>query len=116
MRICQPGIKLLERRLVLSGLIGTGNRNCRRRRSGTKRDHIDAGRGPSIIGSSGFSVGTWVRTSATTNQVLIQQRSMREVNGQYPLRLTSSGRARFWTFGAFAFGAAVVSTQTVCLD
>ncbi len=75
-------------------------------------DHVDAGLGPSIVGTGGFTVAAWVRTSSIYNQVIIQQRSATEFNGEYQLHV-ASGRVRFWTVGGLAYGPIVVSSQFI---
>ncbi len=75
-------------------------------------DHLNAGTGPAIVGRGGFTVAAWVRTTARTDQVIVQQRSPAAYNGQYQLHLTSSGKARFWTFGG-AYGPIVQSSAAI---
>ena len=77
--------------------------------------HIEtaAGTGPAIVGTGGFTVAAWIRTTVNANQVIIQQRSAQQYNGEYMLQVMSTGKLRFWTFGGFAYGAIVISEDVI---
>ncbi len=75
-------------------------------------DHINVGLGPAIVGTGGFTVSAWVRSSANSNQVIVQQRSSAGYNGQYQLHLTAAGKVRFWTFGG-TYGPIAESSATI---
>ncbi|WP_442510845.1 Ig-like domain-containing protein [Novipirellula sp. SH528] len=75
-------------------------------------DYVDLGTSPAIIGTGGFTVAAWVRTTASKDQVIVQQRG-RDYNGQYVFRLTESGNVRFWTFGGSLYGPVVQTTEKV---
>lgn len=76
-------------------------------------DHIDAGLGAAVVGKGGFAVAAWVRSSASRDQVVIQQRSAKDYNGQYMLHLTPSGQVRFWTFGGTIYGPIAVTPKPI---
>ena len=76
-------------------------------------DSVDVGLGPAIIGTGGFSVSTWVKTTSATSQVLVQQRSPQGYNGEYILQALPTGHVYFWTFGGFLLGPTVTSTQPI---
>jgi hypothetical protein len=56
---------------------------------------------PSLAGTTDFTISAWVRTTATTEGVIIQQRS-NSANGyigQYRLSVNADGTLRFWVYG-----------------
>jgi hypothetical protein len=57
-------------------------------------DYINFGTGASLDGSVNFTVAAWVRTSASLDQTVIQQRDAR-YDGEYWLRVRSDGKVNF---------------------
>jgi hypothetical protein len=51
--------------------------------------------GAALNGSGDFTVGAWIKTTATAAGVIIQQRGSSN-NGQYQLATTTSGTVNFW--------------------
>jgi regulation of enolase protein 1 (concanavalin A-like superfamily) len=60
---------------------------------------VTFGTGPSLSGTTDFTVSAWIKTTATTSGVIIQQRDLAGFNGEYQLQMTSSGYVNFWVFG-----------------
>lgn len=50
--------------------------------------------GASLNGTGNFTVGAWIKTTASAAGVIIQQRG--SSNGQYQLSMTATGRINFW--------------------
>ena len=62
-------------------------------------DKVLAGTKASIAGLEGFTVTAWFRTTATKEQVLIQQRDQDGFNGEFVLRMEPDGTLTFVVFG-----------------
>jgi hypothetical protein len=77
-----------------------------------RNDYVDVGTGAAVLGKGGFTLSAWVRTTATGEQVILQQRSSASYNGAYMLKL-KYGRPYLWTFGDSQSGARVQATRKV---
>ncbi|MGA0846471.1 MAG: LamG-like jellyroll fold domain-containing protein, partial [Luteolibacter sp.] len=64
-------------------------------------DSVTFGSGPALGGTSDFTLSAWVKTTATTDQVVIQQRNG-GFNGQYQLRVRETGAVSFYVYGNLA--------------
>ena len=77
---------------------------------------IGLGTGPSLNGTTDFSVSAWVKTTATSQGIFVQQRdaSPGGYNGQYKVFMNADGTAHFWVYnGGFQFD---FSSATVIND
>jgi len=74
-------------------------------------DHVETE--AALTGTGPFAVGAWVKTTATRDQVIIQQRSSSVYDGEYQLRLQPDGTVQWWTYGDSQFGFQVTSSGTV---
>ena len=61
--------------------------------------YIDCGTGPSLSGTTDFSVEAWINTTAATDGTIIQQRSPSGFNGEYVFGYNASGTVRFSVYG-----------------
>ena len=61
--------------------------------------YIDFGTGPSLSGTTDFSLEAWINTTTTANGVIIQQRSTLGYNGEYQFIVNSSGTLGFFLYG-----------------
>jgi hypothetical protein len=66
-------------------------------------DAVTFGTGPSLSGQSDLTLTAWINTSASTEQVILQQRDTAEYNGQYVLQVLSTGRVQFYIYGNGAY-------------
>ena len=67
-----------------------------------------------LEGVGSFSVSAWVKTTATSASVILQQRDSGSTNGQYVFGLNAAGSARFWIYNnGYQFD---FSTTTVVND
>ena len=57
-------------------------------------DYVDFGTGAALEGEIDFTVMAWVKTAATAEQTVVQQRDTR-YNGEYWMRLKSDGKVNF---------------------
>lgn len=74
---------------------------------------VTCGTGPSVSGTNNFSVSAWIKTTATTEGVIIQQRDANGYNGEYILSLTPSGKVSFMVYGNNAYQFNFTTTKTV---
>ncbi|MBX7103178.1 MAG: M60 family metallopeptidase [Gemmataceae bacterium] len=74
---------------------------------------ITFGTGPSLSGTTDFSVSAWIKTSASTSGVIIQQRDTNGFNGQYRLQVNANGSLQFMIYGNSAYQFDFNSTTTV---
>lgn len=83
-------------------------------RFGTSGSRITFGTGPSLSGTTDFTVAAWIRKSTTGEGVVLQQRNGGFV-GQYQLKVDPSGRPAFLVYGSggyqFDFSAPIVVTD-----
>ncbi len=61
--------------------------------------YIDLGTGPSLSGTTDFTLEAWINTTATANGIIIQQRSATGFNGEYQFQVTASGNLSFMVYG-----------------
>ena len=80
-------------------------------------NRVEVSSAASITGTGPFSACAWVKVpSAVEPQLVLQQRSDAEVNGEYILRITPTGQVYWSTFGDMAFGFNIYSVKTVDND
>jgi len=73
---------------------------------------ISAGTAASLSGSNDFTVVAWVKTTATTGGVVIQQRDT-GYNGEYQLMVNASGGVSFFAYGNSAYSFNFTANRTV---
>lgn len=81
---------------------------------GTSSQAVNIGTGAAITGTGGFTVEAWVKTTATADAYIVQQREGGGAGfeGEYMLSLTTSGQVSWFIYqGGNGFN--VVSTATV---
>jgi hypothetical protein len=76
---------------------------------------VTFGTGPSLTGTTDFTLSAWVKTTATTQGTIIQQRDANGFNGEYQLYLDASGKINFMIYGnnAYEFSSNLTSSQAV---
>lgn len=75
-------------------------------------DKITFGTAPSLNGKTDFTVAGWVKTTATSNGVIIQQRNG-GFNGQYQLRVKNDGTLGFYVYGNSGYQFNFATTETI---
>ena len=79
-------------------------------------DHVNFGKSEAI-GTSDFTVEAWVRTSMTSDGVIIQSRQNGSTDGQWTLRIGDGashiGKVNFWDHSGSAYGFQCRSTSTI---
>ena len=75
-------------------------------------DTLNFATGPSLSGTTDFSVAAWIKTSATANGVVIQQRNG-GWNGEYRLRVNGTGVLNFMVYGGGSQFDDLTTTRTV---
>ena len=75
-------------------------------------DFVTAGTGPSLSGQTNLTLTAWVKTSASSDQVIIQQRDG-GFNGQYQLKVNANGTVGFFLYGNNAYQFNFSTTTTV---
>ncbi len=73
---------------------------------------ITFGNGPSLGGKTDFTTSAWIKTSASSDQVIIQQRNG-GYNGQYQFKVQSNGALNFFVYGNNAYQFNITTSQTV---
>lgn len=63
---------------------------------------VALGMGPSVSGTNDFTVAAWIKTTAATASVVIQQRDA-GYNGEYQLGLNANGTVHFFLYGNSAY-------------
>lgn len=64
--------------------------------------YIDCGTGPSLSGTTDFTLEAWVNTTATTIGQIVQQRYASGFNGEYYLEVNANGTVSFFLYGGGA--------------
>ncbi len=75
--------------------------------------YIDCGTGPSVSGTSDFTLEAWISTTATTAGTIIQQRSPTGYNGEYQFNITANGNLSFYIYGGGGYQFNFSTTRTV---
>ena len=70
------------------------------------------GTGPSVSGQNNFTVAAWIKTTATAQGTVIQQRDA-GFNGEYQLAVNANGTLQFFAYGNSAYQFNFATTQTV---
>ena len=70
------------------------------------------GTGPSLSGNTDFTLSAWVKTSATTSGVIIQQRNG-GFNGEYQFAVNANGTLKFMLYGNWAYQFSFNGTRAV---
>ena len=76
-------------------------------------DSVTFGNGPALSGATDLTLTAWVKTSASSEQVIVQQRAPNGFNGQYRFSVNSSGQPQFYLYGNSAEQFNFSSTTTV---
>ncbi len=77
-------------------------------------DYLDAGAAPSVIGTNPLSLAAWVRTTAATYQVIVNQRSVTVPYGEYMFGLRPQGKVYWSIYGDSATpGFNLISAKAV---
>lgn len=71
------------------------------------------GTGPSVNGSNNFTVAAWIKTTATTAGVIMQQRDTGGYNGEYQLSVNANGTVQFYLYGNSSYQFNFATTNTV---
>ena len=74
---------------------------------------VTFGTGPSVSGTNSFTVAAWIKTSATTQGTIMQQRDAAGFNGEYQLSVNTNGTVQFYLYGNSAYQFNFATTQTV---
>jgi hypothetical protein len=60
---------------------------------------INCGTGPSLSGTTDFTLEAWVNTTATADGVIVQQRYSAGFNGEYKLQVSADGTVSWLVYG-----------------
>ncbi|MES2924669.1 MAG: LamG-like jellyroll fold domain-containing protein [Verrucomicrobiota bacterium] len=74
---------------------------------------VKCGTGPSVSGTSDFTVAAWIKTTSTANGIIVQQRDTHGYNGEYMLSATSTGKIAFMVFGNNAYQFDFATPQSI---
>jgi len=75
--------------------------------------YIAYGTGPSLAGTTDFTLEAWINTTATANGVILQQRSPTGYNGEYQLMVNASGTVNFFLYGGGYQFSGITSSRVV---
>ncbi len=67
----------------------------------------------SLSGVGGFSISAWIKTSASQEQVILQQKQVNIENGILQLKMLANGTLNFYTYADGENGAQVTSSQSI---
>ena len=73
---------------------------------------VSFGTGASLSGQTDFTISAWVRTTATAEAVIIQQRDT-GYNGEYMVKMSATGTISFMLYGNSAYQYDFATTTTV---
>lgn len=73
--------------------------------------YVDLGVGADIAGTGAFTIGVWIRTTASDGYI-INQRDVNNFNGEYVLQV-QSGKVNWWTYGNNQYGFNITSNESV---
>lgn len=62
-------------------------------------DSVTFGNGPALGGQTDFTVSAWIKTSGSSDQLIVQQRDAGGFNGQYAFRVNTNGTLNFYVYG-----------------
>ncbi|RYD67800.1 MAG: hypothetical protein EOP83_02025 [Verrucomicrobiaceae bacterium] len=74
---------------------------------------VTCGTGPSVSGTSSFTVAAWIKTTASANGIIIQQRDATGYNGEYMFSVNSSGKLNFMVYGNGAYQFSFATPQSI---
>lgn len=74
---------------------------------------VTFGTGPSVSGTSNFTVAAWINTTAATAGTIIQQRDAAGFNGEYQFSMNANGTLQFMAYGNSAYQFNFATTQTI---
>jgi len=72
--------------------------------------YVDCGTGPSLSGTTDFSVEAWINTQNTTEGAIVQQRYSAGYNGEFELDASADGTVYFMVYGGSAYQCSFNST------
>ena len=75
--------------------------------------YIDCGTGPSLSGTTDFTLEAWVITTATSVGQIVQQRYASGYNGEYYLAVNANGTVSFFLYGGGATQFSMSSPNSV---
>ena len=75
--------------------------------------YVDCGTGPSLSGTTDFTLEAWVNTTATTAGEIVQQRYKNGYNGEYQLNVNANGTVSFAVYGGSAYQFTLASPNSV---
>lgn len=75
--------------------------------------YIDCGTGPSLSGTTDFTLEAWINTTATTAGEILQQRYKNGYNGEYQLSVNANGTVGFTLYGGGATQFSMSSPNSV---
>jgi hypothetical protein len=75
--------------------------------------YIDCGTGPSLSGTTDFTLEAWVNTTATSVGQIVQQRYASGFNGEYYLAVNANGTVSFFLYGGGATQFSMSSPNSV---
>lgn len=65
-----------------------------------------------VSGTGNFSLGAWIKTSSSSLQYIMQQRDSSDVQGEYVLQVSSTGRLNYWDYNS-GYGFNISSDTSV---
>jgi hypothetical protein len=91
-----------------TGVLGTGALQFNGASS-----RVTFGTGPALAGTTDFSVSAWIKTTASSTGVIIQQRDPGGFNGEYMFQVNANGTLKFMIYGNSAYQFDFNSTTAV---
>ncbi len=74
---------------------------------------ISCGTAASLSGTNDFTLSAWIRTTAVTNGIILQQRDATNYNGEYQLGVNPNGTVNFYLYGNGGYQFNLTTTQAV---
>ena len=75
--------------------------------------YIDCGTGPSLSGTTDFTLEAWINTTATAAGQIVQQRYTNGYNGEYYLSINADGTVYFLLYGGGGYQFTMTSPNSV---
>lgn len=91
-----------------TGVLGTGALQFNGNSS-----KVTFGTGPSLAGTTDFTVSAWIKTTATASGLIVQQRDANGFNGEYMFQMNANGLLRFMIYGGGNFQFDFTSTTSI---
>jgi fibronectin type 3 domain-containing protein len=74
---------------------------------------VTFGTGPSVNGTNNFTVAAWIKTTASAQGVIMQQRDVAGYNGEYQLSVNANGTVQFYLYGGGNYQFNFATTNAV---